>query len=425
MGLLRFKPLPSGRMGILWTLVPIRDAALVEFGCMGHLRYSRMALTRAGVLEACKSYSTHIEETDITMGETKRLTDTIADVIERDNPKVIFLQPSSIPEVIGTDLPALVAELQPEYPGVRLVPFGYGGFDVTQYRGVQEALLQLVKALPVDTKRTQKPTFNIIGSCADLYHYQADTNEILRMMEGAFGMKPVCVLSSDTSIAEIEKMGGAHINLAIRREGEPAAKHLKERFGAPYIAARPYGIEGTARWIREIERISGLTADAAFLGAEQATAWKMLEHVPSLGRGGGWGHGGGGRRGGGGRVRGGGRGNVLSLGGHADVVKGILDFGCGELSLAKGVCWCDSPDMGSADIPYFSEEEWVQAVESHENGCLMASGEALELAGLSPDLQISNPGSKWQLYPYEPPFVGFRGAMYLMHLWVNNLERYR
>jgi hypothetical protein len=50
----------------------------------------------------------------------------------------------------------------------------------------------------------------------------------------------------------------------------------------------------------------------------------------------------------------------------------------------------------------------------------MASGEALDWAGLGTDLQISNPDTKWRLNPYEPPFVGFHGAIYLANLWINS-----
>lgn len=402
MGLHRFRPMPSGRMGILWTLAPIRGAALVEFGCMGHMRYGDALLTRAGILDGCKLYSTHIEETDIALGATDKLGHTIANVVKRDRPRVIFLQPSAIPQVIGTDLPALAEELQHKYPDVRLLPFGYGGFDITQHRGVQEALLNLVMALPVDTDKSKEPTFNIIGSCADLYRFRADANEILRMMAGAFGMKPVCILSSDASIADIEKMGGAHINLVIRREGEAAARHLQKRFGTPYLSGRPFGIEGTIRWIEDIAQAGRLTADSFFLEEERKNALKLIAS-------------------GTGSIRKERSGMVLSLGGHADVVKGILSFGCEELGFKKGTCWCDCPDMGSEDIPYFSEDEWMQAVKSHKRGVLMASAEALDWAGCSREMQISNPGTNWCLYPWEPPFIGFRGAVYLAHLWVNKV----
>ncbi|WP_371377089.1 nitrogenase component 1 [Sporomusa aerivorans] len=404
MGLHRFKPLPSGRMGILWTLATIRDAALIEFGCMGHMLYSGVTLKRAGVHDACKLYSTHIDETDIALGGTERLNHTIAAVIQRDQPRVIFLLPSSIPEVIGTDILALCEELQPEYPGVRLLPFGYGGFDVSQHRGVQEALLLLAKTLPLAMKRTPQPTFNIIGSCADLFRFQADAGELVRIMKGAFGMKPLCVLTSDTAIADIENLGGAHVNLVIRREGEPTARHLRERFGTPYLAGRPYGIDGTMRWLEEIAQISGLTADDAFLNAEREFSRRQLAPVmPSFRN----------------IVHAHPEEAVLALGGHADVVRGILSFGCGELALIKGSCWCDCPDMGDADIPYFSEDEWTKAVQAHKKGYLMASGEALAWTGRNPELQIANPDTKWRLHPYEPPLVGFRGAVQLANLWIN------
>lgn len=407
MGLHRFKPLPSGRMGILWTLATIRDAALVEFGCMGHMLYSGVTLKRTGVHDACRLYSTHIDETDIALGGTERLNHTINNVIKRDQPRVIFLLPSSIPEVIGTDLPALCEELHPQYPGILLLPFGYGGFTVTQHRGVQEALLLLAKTLPLDRKRTAQPSFNIIGSCADLFRFQADAAELVRMLEGAFGMKPLCVMTSDTSIEELENMGGAHINLVIRREGQPAAEHLKQRFGTPYLSGRPYGIDGTRRWLEEIAELSGISANTVFLNTQQEICRQQLAAaMPSFCH----------------LIRSHPEEAALSLGGHADVVAGILSFGCGELSLPKGACWCDCPDMGSGDIPYFSEDEWTRTVQEHNKGYLMASGEALEWAGRNIDMQISNPDTKWRLYPYEPPFMGFRGAVHLVNLWINGTE---
>lgn len=79
--------------------------------------------------------------------------------------------------------------------------------------------------------------------------------------------------------------------------------------------------------------------------------------------------------------------------------------------------------MSSEEIPYFSEDEWTKAVRGHKKGYLMASGEALEWAGRNTELQISNPDTKWRLHPYEPPLVGFRGAVHLANLWINeNIE---
>ncbi len=404
MGLHKFKPIPSGRMGILWTLASVKDAVLIEYGCMGHMLYARAFLNRAGVPKACNLYSTHIDETDIALGGIERIRKTVDYVVKNSPAKVIFLLPSSVPQIIGTDLPAICEELQPEYPNIRLLPFGYGGFDITQRRGVQEALLLLVGTLPVKTEKTREPTFNIVGSCADLFNFHADANEIIRIMEGAFNMKPLCIMTSNASVEDIEKMGGAHINLVLRREGEPAAKHLQNNFRIPYYSERPYGIDGTVQWIENIAEILNITPDAEFINSQREEAIRVISSVkptfhhlindhPE-------------------KVK-------LSLGGHADVVNGILRFGCGEFNLPKGKCWCDSPEMSGEEFPYFTEEQLMQNVSEQKDGILMASGELLEWAGRNRMLQISNPDEKWRINPYVPPLVGFRGALHLVELWAN------
>ncbi|WP_315122034.1 nitrogenase component 1 [uncultured Clostridium sp.] len=406
MGIHRFKPPMSGRMGALWTLASVRDAALIEYGCMGHMQYGRMFLNQAGISKGCKLYSTHIDEADISLGDTRRLNATISQIAERDKPKVIFLLPSSVPTVIGTDLVAICEELQSEYPNVTLLPFGYGGFDICGHRGVQEALLLLAKTLPKDIGKTQEPTFNIIGSCADLFRFHADAEELIRIMNGAFGMEKLCIMTSDTSVEQIENMGGAHVNLVIRQEGEPAAKQLKKVFGTPYLLARPYGVEGTLAWIYKIAKISGLTPNNSFMESEKekimnqtSLAIRIFEHIkrehPEEAK--------------------------ISLGGHRDVVKGILSYAEEELSLDRGTCWCDCESMASEEIPCFLESEWMQAIISKKKGLLMASGEALKWANRNMELQISNPDIKWRLNPYESPFMGFRGAVNLLNLWLNGL----
>ena len=406
MGLYKFKPPSSGRMGILRTLASVRDAALIEYGCMGHMLYGRVFLNQASVWEGCGLYSTHIDETDISMGDTGRLERAVAEIIRCDRPKVVFFLPSAVPAIIGTDLPAICKELQSDYPDVRLLPFGYGGFDIYGYRGVQETLLLLAQALPKDIEKTPVPTFNIIGSCADMFRFHADAGEIIRIMEGAFGMKPLCVLTSDTSVAQIEHMGGAHINLVIRREGKPAAGHLKSRFGTPYYAGRPYGVEGTVRWLKELSKASGLPLNMHFIQHETEKAQRQL--LPSMRV---FSH----------AIRSHPDEATLSVGGHADMVKGVVDFAANELSLNKGVCWCDCPEMTSENVPYFTEDQWTWAIQFQKKGLLMASGEVLEWAGCDMELQISNPDTKWRLSPYEPPFVGFHGAVHMTGLWLNAL----
>jgi nitrogenase molybdenum-iron protein alpha/beta subunit len=391
-------------MAALWTLAPIRGAVILEYGCMGHVLYSRTALNRAGIADPCRFYSTHINETDITFGDTERLRRAVEYIGAREKPRLIFLSPSAVPEVIGTDLPALCRELRREYPGTPLIPLECGGFDTSPGRAVGETLSLLVKNLPLEGERGERPSFNLIGSCADLFRFKADAGEVLRIMEGAFGMKPLCVLSSGASVEQIEGMGGAWVNLVIRREGEEAAKHLQERFGTPYVSARPYGTRATVEWIRRLGETLGTAPKEDFIAAEveesetrsgrflPTLSYLLKKHPDAL---------------------------RLSLGGHADIVEGIMKFGCGDLSFPRGTCWCDDPGMADPDIPCLSEEGWVKALGKQKGGLLMASGEVLAWAGRNREMQISNPDLRWRVNPYEPPFIGFRGALNLLDLWIN------
>ncbi|AMP19891.1 hypothetical protein AZF37_00695 [endosymbiont 'TC1' of Trimyema compressum] len=186
----------------------------------------------------CQLYSTHITETDIALGDTSRLEESIAYIIEKDNPQVIFLLPSSIPQVIGTDLVAISQELQPLYPQTPLLPISYGGFNIKQHQGIKKALLLLAESLTIEIKKSIQPTFNILGSCADLLNFQTDVREIVRLLKGAFKMKTNCILTSE-----------------IRREGEATEKFLKEKFNTPYLLSRTYGIAGTKNWLYTIAQL--------------------------------------------------------------------------------------------------------------------------------------------------------------------------
>ena len=406
MGLYRFKPMPSGRMGIFWTLAPIRESAVVEFGCMGHNLYSGGLLRQTGIYEGYGAplYTTYIDETDIAMGQTYRLEATLRQVVATDKPKVVFLQPSAVPEVIGMDMFAIANELQDEFPDTQLVPLGHGSFAISQHKGVEEALTGIVKALARETEMTDEPTYNVLGTCPDLFNFGADLLEVERMMRGAFGMEAVCRLSSACSVTDIRRIGAAHVNLVIRREGIPAAEYLKKRFGTPYVYGRPYGIQYTSDWLRQVGEALGTAPSESFIAGEEklirdqiyrpyrtlnSNKWSYPEEA------------------------------VLTIGGHCDVVKGILKYAVTEIPLTKGVCWCDCPEMGDEEIPYFREEQWIPVVESHEKGYLMFSGEALKWFGKNTELQIANPDIRYRLHPYDAPLVGYHGAVQLVNLWMN------
>lgn len=405
MGLHKTAPPLSGRMGALWCLSGIEQSAVVEFGCMGHMAYGRTFLHRMGSFGS-HLYSTHIGETDIAMGDTSRLTRAVEWVSEIQGIKNIFLLPSSVPEVIGTDIKAIAKELSSGFPDTRLIPLTTGRFDNSGHKGIELTLLELCRIFPQEISRTERPTFNIIGSCADMFRFQSDAAEISRLVSGAFEMNQIGTLTSGTSIAELEKLGAAHLNLIIRREGEAVAKYLENRFGTPYLMARPYGIRGTVKWLEDIAAICGLQCNKAFLSHEKEIACKQIEPMQV----------------------------VLSrfqrvhreesrliLAGHADVVSGIARYGIEFLGFAHVECYCDCPKMANADIAYLDDIA-KENIANDPKGFLMGSGELLRMAGKDQSLQISTPDNIWR-HAYEPPLVGFRGAVNLAAVWANEMLR--
>lgn len=405
MGLCRTAPVPSSRMGALWCVAGVSEAVVVEYGCMGHGVYGRTFLNRWGARGA-KLVSTHLSETDIALGSADRLDRAVDDVIARDAPKAVLLLPSSTPEVIGFDLEAAALELRGRHPEVPIAVLETGGFDKHVSTGVEQALCCVVRALVRAVPRTEHLSFNIIGACADLLGCLPDAREVARLMSGAFGAEHICRLAAATSASEVERMGAAHINLVLRQEGVACARELERQFGTPWVVGRPYGIEGTQRWLRAVADALGVEADEAFMHAEARQAARELEPM---------------------------RATItrfarmhadeprVALVGHADVVDGIARMVTDELGLSRVERYCDDPGRARPDLP-FATDEVKRALASRTHGLLLGSGELQQMAGGAPVGQISLPDGHWH-HSFEPPLLGFRGAVHLTSLMANAIGR--
>lgn len=62
MEMYKYMPLPSDRMGLLWTLASIQDACILEFGPAGTTHYAVEGIGSLNATEGEKVYSTHMEE---------------------------------------------------------------------------------------------------------------------------------------------------------------------------------------------------------------------------------------------------------------------------------------------------------------------------------------------------------------------------
>lgn len=402
MGLYKHHPKPSGRMGALWTLAAIKGAVVLEFGSMGHMIYARRWLEQAGYGEDCRAYVTHLDEKDIALGITERIEKALDEILATYKAEAVFLIPSSVPEVIGTDMEAICEELRERYEELPVLYFPCGSFASDYHKGIETALYELCLRLPRKVSKAEELTCNIIGSCIDLHLFEADAREIERMMLGAFGIKVSCVLSTRADVGGIERMGEAAVNLVLRREGIKGAEALRKRFGTPYHYGRPYGVQGTIGWLAEIGELLGLAPNGEFIDREIrecSMVYDNLKHILEFF----------------------GERLAFSAGGNKDVVRGLREFACRELGIKEGLFWCDDGD-GKEEIPCLTEEKILKILKQIPPGIFMAGKEQLKDSGRNTELLTVRGINEWNFNPYVPPYAGFRGAINLCSLWFQEID---
>ena len=268
MEMYKYMPLPSDRMGLLWTLASIEDACILEFGPAGTTHYAVEGIGSLNATEGAKVYSTHMEEKDVTFGKMDKLEKAIMELDENVAPKYIFVISSSIASIIGADVKATCDVLQSEVRA-KLIPLEIGGFKGDYAKGVEEALLLIAKTFvkPVAQKRE---TYNLLGCNVDQFQFASDLNEVKRMMKAYFDKEIEAVFTAPSSIESLEKAAAARLNIVLRREALPAARWMEEKYGIPYVYKKPYGIAGTIELVNAIAKTSSWTLNQAVFNAEIA-----------------------------------------------------------------------------------------------------------------------------------------------------------
>ena len=258
MGLVRYLPTPSDRMGILWSLLTVDGSVILEYGPAGTTHFSMSLYGELGVDQQNRLFTTHMSEDDVVMGDVSRLEKALVEVDEAYHPQVIFVVASSISAVIGTDLKGVCAYMQ-EKVKARLIAFEQGGFRGDYSVGIQEAYRLLAQDVVEEKTQASGNTYNILGASAGCFRMKSDVNEIRRLMREAFGMEMNACLCMDTSVEKIANAGDAVLNLVLREEAVPAAKTMESKCGTPYLQGAPYGYAGTLNWLETVGAKLGKT----------------------------------------------------------------------------------------------------------------------------------------------------------------------
>ena len=264
MSLVRFLPTPSDRMGIIWSLLAVQGAIVLEYGPAGTTHYSIGLYGGLGLRFQNRMFTTHMSEDDVVMGDVTRLEDAIVELDKSYAPKVIFVVASSVTAVIGTDIKGVCRYMQNEVKA-KLVAFEQGGFRGDYSIGLAETYKLLVRNLPKKDVAQETGVYNIIGASAWRYRMASDIWEVKSLLDEALGLSCNACLCCDTSVEELENMGLAQVNIVLGNEGLAAAKYLQEKFGTPYVYAVPYGYNGTLSFLAQVGEAVGRESDSMVL----------------------------------------------------------------------------------------------------------------------------------------------------------------
>ena len=264
MSLVRFLPTPSDRMGIIWSLLALQGAIVLEYGPAGTTHYSLGLYGGLGLRFQNRMFTTHMSEDDVVMGDVTRLENAIVELDKNYAPKVIFVVASSVTAVIGTDIKGVCRYMQHEVKA-KLVAFEQGGFRGDYSIGLAETYKLLVRNLPKKGVAQEAGVYNIIGASVWRYRMESDVWEIKSLLSEALELSCNACLCCDTSVEELEDMGRAQVNIVLGNEGLAAAKYLQEKFGTPYVYAVPYGYNGTLSFLAQVGEAVGRESDSMVL----------------------------------------------------------------------------------------------------------------------------------------------------------------
>lgn len=236
------------------VLNPITDAFHLIHGPIGCAAYTwdlRGSLSSGSQLFR-NSFSTDLSETDIIFGGEKKLKDSIEEIVEKFNPKVIFVYATCIVGVIGDDIDAVCTMAEKKY-SIRVIPVkspGFSGNKSTGYRAACNAIIQLIGDKKVSNKRhgiNYLGDFNLAGEVWVVQNYLK-----------RIGVDIVSKLTGDGKCDEIIKAPEASLNI-VQCAGSMGylAKKMEEMYKIPFIKTSFVGLEDTENSLLQIAHIIG------------------------------------------------------------------------------------------------------------------------------------------------------------------------
>lgn len=175
---------------------------------------------------------------DVTVGTREKLLEAFRDANARFNPRFSLFSAGPCGAMIGTDLSEIAETVSREYdiPAAAVELTGQKTYDV----GISRTTEAMAKLLAEDHDAVPG-SVNILGATS-LDWAAADVGNVKAWAERQ-GYQVLAQPGGVVTSQQLRQMGKAQVNLVVTVSGLAAAKYLQNRFGTPYVAAAPFGME--------------------------------------------------------------------------------------------------------------------------------------------------------------------------------------
>jgi nitrogenase molybdenum-iron protein alpha chain len=226
--------------------------------------------------------STALNEIDVISGGNEKLAQAIKEADAAFEPKAIFTVSGCLPAIIGDDIDAVAAQVQPEVKA-KILPVHCEGFKsrfmATAYDAVYHAIGRNLLPSPSPTAVREEKTINImnVGSMG-----RVDELELARLV-GSLNLHAnfFPVFADPDSFAAATQ---ASLSICTcPTHDDYFLQYLQEKYGVPYIIRHmPIGIANTGAWLRDAGAHFGLSdiAESRIKAEEEDLGNALKEFLP-------------------------------------------------------------------------------------------------------------------------------------------------
>lgn len=406
MSFFRNFPVPSERMGIIWSLLNVKNGIVLEYGPAGTTHFSMNFFSKIGNDVRGRLFTTDMDEKDVVMGDTNKIEQALMELDVIYAPDVIFVVASTVSSVIGIDILGVCDSIRSRIKA-KIVVIDNISLSRDYYIGMEKAYCKIIELIDCEKNNKLIKTYNIIGASNYRYRNQSDIWEIQNMLKEAFGYRMLSCLSMDMTKENINNLSNAEVNIVLSSAGLKAAEILESKFNVPYIYLLPYGYKNSLVFLKEFQKATNSSINKSIVERLERKIHKQNMIQPFLMNT----H----------------KANKALVKADYDTVRGISAF-LQENGIDVLYCVCDhkiNHNINNIGFINISDEQQYSNIlnEIHDSLVMGDKYTLINCADSNIKLCIANPSMHKKCFAEHLPLMGEKGADYLMEYIGDYLNR--